>query len=125
MTSRQNFDALPRHIKSPYVFWNGAGGKPYGEVKHSFCPALRRAGIKDLKFHDLRHTFASHLVMAGCDLKTVQELLGHKTIAMTLRYSHLSPAHKVKAVNVVDRVFSGEDLPYKNLTILEGASEGG
>src|SRR5262249_17814082 len=58
-----------------------------------------RANIKDFRWHDLRHTFASRLTMAGVDLRTLQELLGHKTIKMTLRYSHLSPTHTLEAVN--------------------------
>lgn len=64
----------------------------------------RRKGIEDFHFHDLRHTFASHLVMAGIDLTTVKELLGHRTLTMTLRYSHLAPAHKVKALDVLEKV---------------------
>ncbi len=63
---------------------------------------MRRAKTHDFKFHDLRHPFASHLVMAGVDLTTIKELLGHKDIKMTLRYSHLAPAHKLKAVNILD-----------------------
>ncbi|MFQ5863169.1 MAG: tyrosine-type recombinase/integrase [Candidatus Brocadiales bacterium] len=61
----------------------------------------QKAGIKDFHRHDLRHTFASHLVMAGVDIRTVQDLLGHKTRAMTLRYAHLFPSHKAKAVRVL------------------------
>jgi hypothetical protein len=49
-------------------------------------------------FHTLRHTFASHLVMSGADLVTVKELMGHRDIEMTMRYTHLSPDHKVAAV---------------------------
>lgn len=71
-----------------------------------------RKGIDDFHFHDLRHTFASHLIMSGADLATVKELLGHKDIKMTLRYSHLAPAHKKSAVDVLDRTFAGrESLP--------------
>jgi integrase len=105
-TLRRTLETLPRHIKGPYVFWHGEEGKPYGELKKSFKSALKRAGIRDFTFHDLRHCFASHLVMAGCDLKTVQELLGHKTLTMTLRYAHLAPGHKVKAVGILDEVLS-------------------
>lgn len=105
-TLRQTLEALPRYIKSPYVFWHGEKGKLYKGIKKSFKSALRRAGIKNFTFHDLRHCFASHLVMAGCDLKTVQELLGHKTLTMTLRYAHLAPSHKVKAVGLLDEVLT-------------------
>ena len=58
-----------------------------------FATAVEQAKIKDVTWHTLRYTFASRLVMAGVDLKTVQELMGHKTIAMTARYAHLAPTH--------------------------------
>jgi integrase len=70
-------------------------------IKRSFQAACTRAGIEDFKFHDLRHTFASQMVMRGASLKEVQEILGHKTMAMTLRYAHLSQEHKKKAVNLL------------------------
>ena len=54
--------------------------------------------------HDLRHTFASWLVMSGVDLYTVKELMGHKSIEMTLRYSHLAPEHKKVAVNKIGEI---------------------
>lgn len=88
---------VPKHPESIYVFCNNSG-KPYNDLKKSFHTAMKKSLIKDFRFHDLRHTFASHLVMSGVDLNTVRELLGHKSLKMTLRYSHLSPNHKRRAV---------------------------
>ena len=76
--------------------------EPIVNVKTSFGASCRRAGSEDFRFHDLRHTFASHMVMRGASLKVVQEILGHKTMTMTLRYAHLSQEHKKKAVNLLN-----------------------
>jgi site-specific recombinase XerD len=67
-----------------------------------FDPVVKAAGLQTFTWHCLRHTFASRLVMAGVDIRTVQELLGHKTIAMTVRYSHLAPKHTLAAVERLD-----------------------
>ncbi len=82
--------------QSEYVF--NYNGECIKDIKRSYCTAVKKSGIKDFTFHDLRHTFASHLVMSGVDLNTVRELLGHKSLQMTLRYAHLSAVHKHKAV---------------------------
>lgn len=66
-------------------------GEPIGSVKKSFARACVRAGIEDFHIHDTRHTFASHLVQEGVPLLEVKELLGHKTLAMVMRYAHLAP----------------------------------
>lgn len=79
-------------------------GQPYRDISTAFATAVRRVGSTDFTFHDLRHTFASRLVMAGVDLTTVKELMGHKHIAMTLRYTHLAPGHKRSAIAVLDRL---------------------
>jgi integrase len=74
----------------------------------AFTQACRRAGLEPLSPHVLRHTFASRLVMAGVDLRTVQELMGHKSILMTMRYAHLSPDHTRAAMETLESRFAGK-----------------
>ncbi len=99
---RQALIAVRKHPDSPYIFC-GRDGRPYADIRKSFFTACDNSGIIDFRFHDLRHTFASQLVMAGIDLNTVRELLGHKSLEMTLRYAHLSPDYKKRAVDVLAR----------------------
>lgn len=76
----------------------GAAGERMTNINKSWDGLVTEAKLPDFRFHDLRHDFASKLVMAGVDLNTVRELLGHADIAMTLRYSHLAPAKLAAAV---------------------------
>jgi len=94
----------PRHPGSELVFANKAGGR-FLEIRGGFKNACERAGISDLHFQDLRHTFASHWMMAGGDLYVLKNILGHKSIAMTQRYAHLSPEFKRAAVNRMDNIW--------------------
>lgn len=79
------------------VFPNKDGEK-FNTVKKGWEAILEKSGIKEFRWHDMRHHFASKLVMAGVDLNTVRELLGHSDMKMTLRYAHLAPEHKAAAV---------------------------
>jgi integrase len=76
----------------------GRSGALLNNVRRSWEGARKAAGITRFRWHDLRHTFASKLVIAGVDLNTVRELLGHSDYKMTLRYAHLAPEHKAAAV---------------------------
>ena len=80
-----------------FVFPNDKG-KPLDSVTTAWDTVREAAGLDDFRFHDLRHDFASKLVMAGVPLNTVRELMGHATLAMTLRYAHLSPQNLAEAV---------------------------
>ena len=93
---------LRTKARGSFVFHHG--GRRFTYINNGWRKALRLAGIDDFRFHDLRHTFASHMVMSGADLPTVQAMLGHKTITMTMRYSHLSARHIREAVAKLDEV---------------------
>ena len=94
-----NFNGtVPRkeHQKE-FVFCNEDGSQVQS-IKKSFSNACKKAGLKGVSPHTLRHTFASHLVMSNVDLRTVQGLLGHKNIATTMIYSHLTGEHLARGV---------------------------
>jgi integrase len=99
-----------RHLRGSYVFCDETGGRlSHSMVKDVVPDTCRRAGLgKRITTHGLRHSFASHLVMQGEPLKAVQELLGHESIEMTLRYSHLTPDVKREAVCRLDRPAAGD-----------------
>jgi site-specific recombinase XerD len=87
-----------------YVFCN-EDGSPVMKIKRAFRNACRKAELKNVSPHTLRHTFASHLIMSGVDIRTVQRLLGHKSISTTMVYSHLTEDHLARSV---------EKLPWVN-----------
>jgi integrase len=88
-------------LRSEYVFCD-KNGKKFSNLHRSFTSSLRRAKIEDFRFHDLRHTFASHFVMRGGSIKALQEILGHATLAMTMKYAHFSQEEKKKAMNALN-----------------------
>ena len=95
---REVFLSILKQPDSEYTFNN--------DHRNAFLKAVKTAKITDFKFHDLRHTFASYLVMAGVPLNTIRELLGHSTINMALRYSHLAPDHKSGSVEKLSTILS-------------------
>lgn len=98
-TVRQVLESQMR--RGPLVFHRK--GKPAKSVRTTFEQAVKKAGIGHCRFHDLRHTFATRLVLAGVPLPVVKELLGHSTITTTMRYSHPTPESKRSAVALLER----------------------
>ena len=105
--------------EGPYVFPSRRGER-WINITMSWQRVLKDTQIEDFHFHDLRHTFASNLVMNGVDLMVIKELLGHRTIEMTMRYAHLSPHYKTRAVNILDEVFRGPSKEEKNIYLSRG-----
>lgn len=92
-----------RHLRGELVFANEEGCmRSKGACKRPLWRACKQGGLRRIGWHVLRHTFASHLAMRGVPLKVIQELLGHQTMEMTMRYAHLAPAVHRQAVTVLD-----------------------
>ncbi len=111
--------AIPTPLdRSALIFANSAGNLNENFRRH-WQAAIEQSGLEDFRFHDLRHTFASRLVMAGVDLAVLRDLLGHRDFEMTLRYAHLAPSHLRAAVAILqtnlrktcDRPPAGEGVP--------------
>jgi integrase len=92
----ETLDGAKKVSKGEFVF--SENGKPYRDIKTGWWTALENAKIENFTFHGLRHTFGSRLGMKGYDIKTIAELMGHKDIKMTMRYSHPTSEHKRNAV---------------------------
>src|ERR1044072_3940934 len=83
---------------SEYLFVNPDTDRPYRDLKKGFAEACRLAGVTDLRWHDLRHTFGTRLAEAGCSEATIAELMGHTDPKTTRRYTHATARAKRAAV---------------------------
>ena len=111
-TNKTVYDLLVKKIKertSLYVFPSTITNKNIVDIKTAFSSALKKAGIKNFRFHDLRHTAASWMVQGGADIYSVQLILGHSNIKTTQRYAHLSPEYLGKQIGIIDQYFSLEE----------------
>ena len=86
---------------SEYLFVNPDTDQPYRDLKKGFAEAGRLAGVTDLRWHDLRHTFGTQLAEAGCSDATIAELMGHTDPKTTRRYTHGTERAKREAVEAV------------------------
>jgi integrase len=77
------------------------------QMRNAWVAAIKKAGIQDFRFHDLRHCAASYLAMSGASLAEIADILGHKTLAMVKRYAHLSDSHKHTVVDRMNKHFLG------------------
>lgn len=93
--------AISRLGQSRFVFTNAKTGHRFKTIKRSFRTACRRAGLRDVRFHDLRHTFASWAIQSGVDLYRLSRILGHTTLQMTTRYAHLTTSTLHDAVRLM------------------------
>lgn len=94
-------DAWHKQTNSDELVFPSSDNKPFNNVNKSWANLTKAEGIKNFRWHDMRHHFASSLVMVGVDLNTVRELLGHSNIEMKLRYAHLAPEHKARAAEML------------------------
>ena len=86
-----------------------AKARPGIKFREAFNAAKKRAGLPDIHMHDLRHTAASHLIMSGVDIRTLADILGHRTLQMVQRYTHLLHDHKLTAIDKIGSLGRGKD----------------
>ena len=104
-------NSMKRYSDCPWAFPNPKTLKPYMSIFCSWDTARKAAGLKEVRIHDLRHSFASFLVNSGRTLYEVQQLLGHTQIKTTARYSHLSQDTLLDASNAVTRAVGHLFMP--------------
>lgn len=97
---------IRRRLDTPLLFPGNNPGKPV-DLRAPWLAALKRAGIEDCRFHDLRHSAASYLAMNGASLNEIADVLGHKTLSMVKRYAHLSESHKAGVVERMNAAIFG------------------
>jgi site-specific recombinase XerD len=111
--ARAAFESLlPNSETSNIVFLTQNGHDALAGNRHWFEDVVKEAGIRDFTWHDLRHTFASRLIMAGVGLRSVQDLMGHRSINVTAGYTHLEPSQQLAAVEKI-AVFSAKTVMQK------------
>jgi site-specific recombinase XerD len=98
----------PRFEQTEYVFANPRTGLPFEQIYFSWNAARTKAGLEDLRIHDLRHSFASAMVNSGMTLYDVKEILGHANIKTTQRYAHLSNSRLRKAAESVSDFYGDQ-----------------
>jgi len=94
----------PAALEAEYVF-SSEISTPLdpGNLRRALTATLKRAKMRKIRYHDIRHTFASHLAMAGVPIRTIQELMGHQTMDMTLKYAHLTEGHRREAMDKLEQ----------------------
>ena len=105
-------DVLAHHttihrLDTTLVFPDRTGTRPMS-IREAWEYAVKRAGLQDFRFHDLRHSAASYLAMGGASLAEIAEVLGHKTLQMTKRYTHLTESHTRGVVERMNQTIFGQ-----------------
>jgi integrase len=99
------FQSRPVPLRAWFPGWT------YKSLSLYFSRAAKQAGLANVTFHTLRHTFANHAVMAGVDLYTLAKILGHRDIQMVQRYAHLAPSHLKTAATIAASAIFADNMP--------------
>jgi len=109
-TAKRTIEALQlgRQPENPYVFLpQSHRDQPHRYFRRAFDNACRYAGISDFTLYGLRHSAASYLIMNGVDIRTVAEIMGHRNISQTMKYTHFLDTHKIAAGRIEQRLLAG------------------